>query len=84
MMNYAIATWADKEALTQANQDILIAAMIEDSWDTCRRTISGTDKFIGKWNGETCPFDAVSLTHTDYTYSEILTEVAKSEWLSAP
>ena len=81
-INYAIANWADKEALTQEKQDELIAGIIEDNWDSCRRTISGTDKFVSKWEGETCPFETVSLTHTDYSHAEILVEMKKSEWSS--
>jgi hypothetical protein len=81
-MKYAIANWADKEALTQEKKDELIGLLIESSWDTCRRTISGTDKFIGKWDSETCPFDTVELAHTDYIYAEILVEIEKPEWTS--
>lgn len=82
-MNYAIATWADKESLTQEKQDELIGNIIEDSWDTCRRTISGVDKFVGKWEGEACPFEAVGLARTDYSHEQILTEMEKPEWTLA-
>ena len=83
-ISYAIATWADKEALTQEKQDTLIASIIEDSWDSCRRTVTGTDKFVGKWEGETCPFETAGLTHTDYSHAEILVEMAKAEWSPEP
>ena len=81
-MEYAIANWADKEALTQEKQDELIGLFVENSWETCRRTISGADKFIGKWDSEICPFEIVGLEHTDYSYAEILLEISKPEWKS--
>ena len=56
--------------------DEMISNAIQTSMDTLRKTIDGT-KAILKWNGDTpsC-FDGL----TTYTHSEILTELAKSEW----
>ena len=56
--------------------DEMMSNTIQTSMDTLRKTIDGT-KAILKWNGDTpsC-FDGL----TTYTHSEILTELAKSEW----
>ena len=44
---------------------------------TLRHTISGTDKVILKWDGDTpSVFDGM----TTYTHPEILEELAKSAW----
>ena len=79
-LNYAIATVSDYNALSSEDKATLVAGIKQDSFDTCKRTISGTDEFIGKWDGGICPFDTVSLSHTDYSYTEILVEIAKAEW----
>ena len=56
--------------------DEMISNAMEISMNTLRKTIDGT-KAILKWDGDTpsC-FDGM----TTYTHSEILTELAKSEW----
>ena len=56
--------------------DDMISNAIQTSIDTLRKTTDGT-KAILKWDGDTpsC-FDGL----TTYTHSEILTELAKSEW----
>ena len=56
--------------------DEMISNAIQTSMDTLRKTTDGT-KTILKWEGDTpsC-FDGL----TTYTHSEILTELAKSEW----
>ena len=56
--------------------DDMISNAIQTSIDTLRKTTDGT-KAILKWDGDTpsC-FDGL----TTYTQSEILTELAKSEW----
>ena len=56
--------------------DEMISNAMEISMNTLRKTIDGT-KAILKWDGDTpsC-FDGL----TTYTHSEILTELAKSEW----
>ena len=58
--------------------DEMIMSAIQTSTATLRKTNDGT-KAILKWNGDTpsC-FDGM----TTYTHSEILTELAKSEWTS--
>ena len=58
--------------------DEMISNAIQTSMDTLRKTIDGT-KAILKWDGDTpsC-FEGM----TTYTHSEILTELAKSEWTS--
>ena len=57
--------------------DELISSSLETSIDTLRHTVTGTDKVILKWDGDTpsC-FDGM----TTYNHSEILTELAKSTW----
>ena len=57
--------------------DEMISSSIQTSRGTLRHTVSGTDKVILKWDGDTpsC-FDGI----TTYNYSEILTELAKSTW----
>ena len=52
---------------------------MQSSMDTLRKTLDGS-KAILKWDGDTpsC-FDGM----TTYTHSEILTELAKSEWTSS-
>ena len=59
--------------------DTMIISAIQTSTATLRKTNDGT-KAILKWNGDTpsC-FDGM----TTYTHSEILTELAKSEWTSS-
>ena len=56
--------------------DEMIGSAIQSSMGTLRKTLDGT-KAILKWDGDTpsC-FDGL----TTYTHSEILTELAKSEW----
>ena len=56
--------------------DNLCDNAIQSSMDTLRKTLDGT-KAILKWDGDTpsC-FDGL----TTYTHSEILTELAKSDW----
>ena len=59
--------------------DEMISSAIQSSIDTLRKTNDGT-KAILKWDGDTpsC-FDGM----TTYSHSEILTELAKSEWTSS-
>ena len=56
--------------------DEMIASAIQTSTSTLRKSLDGT-KAILKWEGDTpsC-FDSM----TTYSHSEILTELAKSEW----
>ena len=58
--------------------DEMISSAIQSSIDTLRKTNDGT-KAILKWDGDTpsC-FDGM----TTYSHSEILTELAKSDWTS--
>ena len=59
--------------------DNMIMSTIQTSTATLRKTNDGT-KAILKWDGDTptC-FDGMAT----YTHSEILTELAKSEWTSS-
>ena len=59
--------------------DEMISSSIQSSMDTLRKTLDG-NKAILKWDGDTpsC-FDGL----TTYTHSEILEELAKSEWNNA-
>ena len=56
----------------------MIASAIQSSMGTLRKTNDGS-KAILKWEGDTpsC-FDSM----TTYSHSEILTELAKSDWTS--
>ena len=56
--------------------DEMISSAIQSSIDTLRKTLDNS-KAILKWDGDTpsC-FDGL----TTYTHSEILTELAKSDW----
>ena len=56
--------------------DEMIASAIQASAATLRKTLDNS-KAILKWDGDTpSVFDGM----TTYTHSEILTELAKSEW----
>ena len=56
----------------------MIASAIQSSMSSLRKSLDGT-KAILKWEGDTpsC-FDGM----TTYSHSEILTELAKSDWTS--
>ena len=58
--------------------DEMFSSAIQTSTTSLRKTLDGT-KAILKWDGDTpsC-FDGM----TTYTHSEILTELAKSDWTS--
>jgi len=57
--------------------DEMISSAIQTSRSTLRHTVTGTDKVILKWDGDTpSVFDGMDT----YTHSEILTELAKSTW----
>ena len=56
--------------------DEMIGSAIQTSMNTLRKTLDNS-KAILKWDGDTpSVFDGM----TTYTHSEILTELAKSEW----
>jgi len=59
--------------------DEMIESAMQTSMDTLRKSLDGT-KAILKWDGDTptC-FDGM----TTYNHSEILTELAKSDWTEA-
>ena len=59
--------------------DEMIMSSMQSSMDTLRKTNDGRQAIL-KWDGDTpsC-FDGM----TTYTHSEILTELAKSEWTSS-
>ena len=59
--------------------DEMIYKAIQSSMSTLRKTLDG-NKAILKWDGDSpsC-FDGM----TTYTHSEILTELAKSDWTSS-
>ena len=56
--------------------DDMISSAIQTSMQTLRKTTDNS-KAILKWDGDT---PAVFNGMTTYTHSEILTELAKSEW----
>ena len=61
--------------VSDITNDMIVNA-IQTSMGTLRKSLNGS-KAILKWNGDTpsC-FDGM----TTYTHSEILTELAKSDW----
>ena len=57
--------------------DEMISSAIERSRSTLRHTVTGTDKVILKWDGDTPDvFDGM----TTYNHSEILAILAGSDW----
>ena len=57
--------------------DEMISSAIQTSRATLRHTVTGTDKVILKWDGDTPEvFDGM----TTLNHSEILTELAKPTW----
>ena len=57
--------------------DEMIDSSIAHSKDHLRKSITGTDKVILKWDGDTpSVFDGM----TTYNHSQIRTELAKSTW----
>ena len=57
--------------------DEMISSAIETSRSALRHTVTGTDKVILKWDGDTpVVFDGM----TTYNQSEILTILAGSDW----
>ena len=57
--------------------DEMISASIETSRSTLRHTVTGTDKVILKWNGDTPDvFDGMTI----YNNSEILAILEGSDW----
>jgi hypothetical protein len=67
---YVIVPFGD---VTQAMIDVAA----ETSFATLRHTVSGDDKVILKWTGST-PSELSA--YTQYTHSEILTELEAPEW----
>ena len=58
--------------------DEMILNAIQTSMDTLRKTTDNS-KAILKWDGDTSScFDGI----TTYNHSEILTELAKSDWIT--
>ena len=76
-MDYSNRRWVIVNVSDITDEMILNA--IQTSMSTLRKTNDGS-KAILKWDGDTptC-FDGM----TTYTHSEILTELAKSEWTSS-
>ena len=74
-MRYSNRKWVIVNNSNVNNE--MISSSLETSIDTLRHTVTGTDKVILKWDGDTpsC-FDGM----TTYNHSEILTELAKSTW----
>ncbi len=55
--------------------------VLEDSTDTLRLSVDGTQTFV-KWDGETTPSSVNALTTKDgpYSYTEITTILTGSNW----
>jgi len=66
--------------VSELNQ-IDFSQVLETSADTVRKSLNLTKTFV-KWDGETIPSSVNSLTTKEgpYTYSEILSILATSEW----
>ena len=73
-MNYSNRRWVIVNVSDITDE--MIASAIQSSMDTLRKTLDGS-KAILKFDGDTpsC-FDGL----TTYNHSEILTELAKSDW----
>jgi len=79
-VTYAIALVADREALSQSQQDWLLANIKETSWDTVRVSLTDPSEFICKWYGEKSdssanPLIPMGVAHTLYTCEELCTEM---------
>ena len=55
----------------------MIDACAETSFDTLRHSVQGVDRVVLKWIGA---MPAVMSGYTQYSYNEILIEMAKDEW----
>ena len=75
-MNYENRIWILIK-VSEITED-MISSAIQSDVDTLRKTLDG-NKAILKWDGDapSC-FDGM----TTYTHSEIITELAKSDWSS--
>ena len=75
-MNYENRKWIIIN-VSDITED-MISSAIQSDVDTLRKTLDG-NKAILKWDGDapSC-FDGM----TTYTHSEIITELAKSDWSS--
>ncbi len=75
-MDYSNRKWVIVN-VSDITDEMILSAM-QSSMTSLRKSLDGA-KAILKWNGDTpsC-FDGM----TTYTHSEILTELAKSEWTS--
>ena len=73
-MSFENRKWVIVDVSAITNE--MIASAVQTSMATLRKTLDG-NKAILKWDGDTpsC-FDGL----ITYTHSEILTELAKSEW----
>ena len=67
---YVIAPFVD---VTQQ----MIDDCCETSFDTLRHSTQGVDRVILKWVGDT---PASMVGYVQYSYAEILVEIAKPEW----
>ena len=74
-MNYSNRKWVIVNVSDITDE--MIESAIQTSMDTLRKTLDGS-KAILKWDGDipSC-FDGM----TTYNHSEILTELAKSDWV---
>ena len=73
-------SWENRKWVIVNNSDVtdeMISAAIETSRSTLRHTVTGTDKVILKWNGDTPDvFDGMTV----YNHAEILAILAGSDW----
>ena len=77
---YAIATYSEIDALSAEDKTAFFNAVIETSQATLRLSLDET-KTIVKWpNGDPNPCTAYGITHTTYTYAQILEELQGPDW----
>ena len=76
---YATALVSDYNALSTENKAALFEGVVQKFIDNCHKSIDGL-KLMVKWNQETSPLDTINLEHTDYTYSEMITELKTENW----
>ena len=73
-------SWENRKWVIVNNSNVtdeMISSAIETSRSALRHTVTGTDKVILKWDGDTpVVFDGM----TTYNHSEILTILAGSDW----
>ena len=72
---YAIAAWADIDALSTADKDWLETQIGQTDLTAVRHSITAPDDVIVKWAGAANPLTAKAIAHTEHTHASILAEI---------